>query len=114
MTKNPNCVFITAYQERSSARSLAPQLERFGLSAQTVDLHTFLHPCHIFAQDELIFGQIGKCAKDPLVIVEMNSPSPLVDVINAPIEYTGASNLRIFRDIFLIRISFNSSIVCNW
>ena len=108
IAKNSNCIFITTYQERSSARSLVPHLERYGLSAETVDLHTFLHPCHLFARDEMILEQIDGSAKDLLLTVEMSLPSPNVDLTSATIEESAPSNLQIFRDIYLIRISFNS------
>ena len=103
IAKNSNCIFITTYQERSSARSLVPHLERYGLSAETVDLHTFLHPCHLFARDEMILEQIDGSAKDLLLTVEMSLPSPNVDLTSATIEESAASNLQIFRDIYLKR-----------
>ena len=41
--KNPKCTFWTAYQERSSNRTLSHLLERWGLSCKAVPLESFVN-----------------------------------------------------------------------
>jgi len=116
---NPQCIFITAYQERSSARSLAPYLERFGLSAEAMNLQDFMHPCHLQSSDELIANSshmnannasssdsevVGKVPLFPRTQVRLVTDDiKRVDDHAAQVEED--INLPIFRDFHVIRIS---------
>ena len=43
---NPQTIFYTTYQERSSRRTLCPLLDKYGLQAEVIPLSSFLHSGH--------------------------------------------------------------------
>ena len=46
MCANPQTIFYTTYQERSSRRTLCPHLEKYGLQAEVIPLSSFMHLEH--------------------------------------------------------------------
>lgn len=62
MVKNPACVFITTYQQRSACRSIAPYLAKYRMKAEKISLDTFMHTSHVNVQDtEHGFLEVGNC-----------------------------------------------------
>ena len=63
--RNKNCLFITAYQERSSSRYLSPLLIKYEMKANYLPSDMFLHSLH--------FSKVSRSATNNIEFLNFDS-----------------------------------------